>query len=135
MPKLIENGHLYLAVPPLYRLSHGGKVLYARDDRHKDELIRREFHGNARIELGRFKRLGEMMATQLKETTMDPRKRTLLRGGGRGRAQEDRPRSSGSWATSQRRGSRSSRSAQSSPTRRCWTSEAASLLNQSVSRP
>ena len=78
MPKLIENGHLYLAVPPLYRLSHGGKVLYARDDRHKDELIRREFHGNARIELGRLG-LGEMMATQLKETTMDPRKRTLLR--------------------------------------------------------
>ncbi len=79
MPKLIENGHLYLAVPPLYRLSHGGKVLYARDDRHKDELIRREFHGNAKIEVGRFKGLGEMMASQLKETTMDPRKRTLLR--------------------------------------------------------
>jgi topoisomerase-4 subunit B len=79
MPKLIDNGHLYLAVPPLYRLSHGGKVLYARDDRHKDELIRREFHGNAKIEVGRFKGLGEMMASQLKETTMDPRKRMLLR--------------------------------------------------------
>ncbi len=79
MPKLIENRHLYLAVPPLYRLSHGGKVLYARHDKHKDELIRREFHGNAKIEVGRFKGLGEMMASQLKETTMDPRKRTLLR--------------------------------------------------------
>jgi topoisomerase-4 subunit B len=79
MPKLIENGHLYLAVPPLYRLSHGGKVMYARDDRHKDDLLKKEFHANAKVEIGRFKGLGEMMASQLKETTMDPRKRTLLR--------------------------------------------------------
>jgi topoisomerase-4 subunit B len=79
MPKLIENGHLYLAVPPLYRLSHGGKVLYARDDKHRDELIRQEFHANAKVEIGRFKGLGEMMAAQLKETTMDPSKRALLR--------------------------------------------------------
>jgi topoisomerase-4 subunit B len=79
MPKLIENGHLYLAVPPLYRLAHGGKVLYARDDAHRDELLRKEFHANAKVEIGRFKGLGEMMANQLKETTMDPRKRTLLR--------------------------------------------------------
>jgi len=79
MPKLIENGHLYLAVPPLYRLSHGGKIFYARDDKHKDELIKREFHGNAKVEVSRFKGLGEMMASQLKETTMDPGKRTLLR--------------------------------------------------------
>jgi topoisomerase-4 subunit B len=79
MPRLIERGHLYLAVPPLYRLSHGGKVLYARDDKHKDELIRKEFHPNAKVEIGRFKGLGEMMAAQLKDTTMDPAKRTLLR--------------------------------------------------------
>ncbi len=79
MPKLIENGHLYLAVPPLYRLSHGGKILYARDDKHKDELIKKEFHANAKVEIGRFKGLGEMMASQLKETTMDAKKRTLLR--------------------------------------------------------
>ena len=79
MPKLIENGHLYLAVPPLYRLSHGGKNFYARDDKHKDELLKKEFHANAKVEIGRFKGLGEMMASQLKETTMDPRKRTLLR--------------------------------------------------------
>jgi topoisomerase-4 subunit B len=79
MPKLIDNGHLYLAVPPLYRLSHGGKVFYARDDKHRDELLRKEFHANAKVEIGRFKGLGEMMASQLKETTMDPRKRTLLR--------------------------------------------------------
>jgi len=79
MPKLIDNGHLYLAVPPLYRLSHGGKVFYARDDKHKDELLKKEFHASAKVEIGRFKGLGEMMAAQLKETTMDPRKRTLLR--------------------------------------------------------
>jgi topoisomerase IV subunit B len=79
MPKLIENGHLYLAVPPLYRLSHGGKIFYARDDKHKAEILKKEFHPNAKVEVSRFKGLGEMMAAQLKETTMDPRKRTLLR--------------------------------------------------------
>jgi topoisomerase IV subunit B len=79
MPKLIENGHLYMAVPPLYRISQGGKVMYARDDAHKDELLRTEFTGRGKIEIGRFKGLGEMMASQLKETTMDPKKRTLLR--------------------------------------------------------
>jgi topoisomerase-4 subunit B len=79
MPRLIDNGHLYLAVPPLYRLSHGGKTFYARDDAHKDELLRTEFRANANVEVGRFKGLGEMMAAQLKETTMDPKKRTLLR--------------------------------------------------------
>ncbi len=79
MPKLIEDGHLYLAVPPLYRLSHGGKTFYARDDKHKEELLKKEFHANAKVEVGRFKGLGEMMANQLKETTMDPKKRTLLK--------------------------------------------------------
>jgi topoisomerase-4 subunit B len=78
-PQLIENGHLYLAVPPLYRLSHAGKVFYARNDRHKDELMRKEFHANAKVEVSRFKGLGEMLPSQLKETTMDRRKRTLLR--------------------------------------------------------
>ena len=79
MPHLIDNGHLYLAVPPLYRLSHGGKIFYARDDKHRDEILKKEFHANAKVEISRFKGLGEMMAAQLKETTMDPRKRTLLR--------------------------------------------------------
>ena len=79
MRPMIENGHLYLAVPPLYRLSHGGKTFYARDDKHKDEILKKEFRANAQVEIGRFKGLGEMMAAQLKETTMDPRKRTLLR--------------------------------------------------------
>jgi topoisomerase-4 subunit B len=79
MPQLIHNGHLYLAVPPLYRLSHGGRIFYARNDKHRDEILRQEFHANAKVEVSRFKGLGEMMAAQLKETTMDPKKRTLLR--------------------------------------------------------
>jgi topoisomerase-4 subunit B len=78
MPKLIDNGHLYLAVPPLYRLSHGGKNFYARDEKHRDAILKKEFHANAKVEISRFKGLGEMMAAQLKETTMDPKKRTLL---------------------------------------------------------
>jgi topoisomerase-4 subunit B len=79
MPELIRNGHLYLAVPPLYRLSQGGKTAYARDEAHKDELMRTMFTGRGKVEIGRFKGLGEMRAEQLKETTMDPKKRTLLR--------------------------------------------------------
>jgi topoisomerase-4 subunit B len=79
MRELIEAGRLYLAVPPLYRLSHGGKIIYARDDKHKDELLKREFNAKAKVEISRFKGLGEMMASQLKETTMAPAKRTLLR--------------------------------------------------------
>ncbi len=79
MPDLIRGGHLYLAVPPLYSIRQGGKVAYARDDTHKDELLKSEFTGRGKIEIGRFKGLGEMMASQLKETTMDPKKRTLLR--------------------------------------------------------
>jgi topoisomerase IV subunit B len=79
MPKLIDLGHLYLAVPPLYRLTQGAKTVYARDDAHKERLLKTAFKGQGKVEVGRFKGLGEMMPAQLKETTMDPGKRTLLR--------------------------------------------------------
>ncbi|MBV5265989.1 DNA topoisomerase IV subunit B [Pinisolibacter aquiterrae] len=78
MPNLIRHGHLFLAVPPLYRLTHGAKTVYARDEAHRDELMRTIFK-NKKPELGRFKGLGEMMPNQLKETTMNPKTRTLLR--------------------------------------------------------
>jgi topoisomerase-4 subunit B len=79
MPKLVENGHLYLAMPPLYRLARGETTLYARDDAHKEELLRTTFSGNGKVEISRFKGLGEMPSAYLKATTMDPKKRTLLR--------------------------------------------------------
>jgi topoisomerase-4 subunit B len=79
MPGLIENGHLYLAVPPLYRLSQGGTTAYARDDAHKDELMQTIFSGRGKVEISRFKGLGEMPATQLRDTTMKPGWRTLLK--------------------------------------------------------
>ena len=78
-PKLIEEGHLYLAVPPLYRLTQGAKSLYARDDAHKEELLKSGFTGRGGIEVSRFKGLGEMPMRDLRDTTMDPLKRTLLR--------------------------------------------------------
>ena len=74
-----EHRRLYLAQPPLYRLSQGGQVLYARDDRHKEELLAEEFKGRGKVHMDRFKGLGEMSAKQLKETTMSPQTRTLLR--------------------------------------------------------
>ena len=78
-PKLIEEGHLYLAAPPLYRLTQGGKSLYARDDSHKDALMKSGFSGRGAIEVSRFKGLGEMSMRDLRDTTMDAAKRTLLR--------------------------------------------------------
>ena len=78
MRELIENGHLYLAVPPLYRLTQGGKSTYARDDRHREALLA-QMKPSPKIDITRFKGLGEMDAPDLKSTTMDPSKRLLLR--------------------------------------------------------
>ena len=79
MPKLIENGHLYIATPPLYKIANGGKIFYAQDDEDKDRILAKEFKGNVKPEISRFKGLGEMSAQQLKETTMDKKNRTLLK--------------------------------------------------------
>ncbi|MFZ1415367.1 MAG: DNA topoisomerase IV subunit B [Defluviicoccus sp.] len=79
LPGLVEHGHVYLAVPPLYRLSRGTTTLYARDDADKDRLLKEAFAGRGAVEISRFKGLGEMPADQLRNTTMDPTKRTLLR--------------------------------------------------------
>jgi len=79
MPGLIENGHLYLAMPPLYRLTQGGKSIYAMDDAEKEVILETEFKNPNKVEISRFKGLGEMPPQQLRETTMAHKKRTLLR--------------------------------------------------------
>ena len=80
MRPLVDAGRLFLAAPPLYRMTQGGRTLYARDDAHREELIETVFSkGRGKVDVGRFKGLGEMMPRQLKETTMDPTTRTLIR--------------------------------------------------------
>jgi hypothetical protein len=79
MPKLVDGGHLYLAQPPLYQLRRGTKSAYAMDDRERDKLLRSTFSGDAKVDVSRFKGLGEMEAQELWDTTMDPAQRTLLR--------------------------------------------------------
>jgi topoisomerase-4 subunit B len=80
MPELISDGHLYIARPPLYRLTQGTKTYYASDDEHKASLTKKlSKESKVKIELGRFKGLGEMTAPQLKETTMDPKGRLLYK--------------------------------------------------------
>ena len=79
MPDLIHAGRLYMALPPLYKITQGAKTIYATDDAHKERLLETEFTGRGKIDIGRFKGLGEMMASQLKVTTMDPSSRTLAR--------------------------------------------------------
>jgi topoisomerase-4 subunit B len=78
LPELIRFGHVYLAQPPLYRLTQGAKSIYAMDDAAREKLIK-TFKAGSKIEVSRFKGLGEMPPAMLKDTTMDPTKRTLLR--------------------------------------------------------
>ncbi|HEY8614022.1 MAG TPA: toprim domain-containing protein, partial [Roseomonas sp.] len=79
LPALVREGRVFLAQPPLYRLQHGAKSIYARDDADRERILKREFKANQKVEVSRFKGLGEMPPASLKETTMDPRKRTLLK--------------------------------------------------------
>jgi topoisomerase-4 subunit B len=78
LPELIRHGHIFLAQPPLYRLTQGAKSIYAMDDAAREKLIK-TFKPGSKIEVSRFKGLGEMPPAMLKDTTMDPAKRTLLR--------------------------------------------------------
>ena len=79
IPEIIDQGKLFIAVPPLYKISQGKKVFYAKDDHDRDEMIKHHLDETKKIEINRFKGLGEMMPAQLKETTMLPGNRTLLR--------------------------------------------------------
>ena len=79
LPELVRHGHIYLAQPPLYRLTQGAKSVYAMNDDDRERKIKREFKAGSKVEVSRFKGLGEMPPAQLKETTMDPAKRTLLK--------------------------------------------------------
>lgn len=79
MPELVKAGRLYMAMPPLYRITQGAKTGYANDQAHLDKLLKTTFSGKGKVEVGRFKGLGEMTAAQLKETTMNPASRTIAR--------------------------------------------------------
>ncbi len=79
LPELVRRGHLFLAQPPLYRLTQGGKSVYAMDDADRDRQMKAAFKPGAKVEVSRFKGLGEMPPAMLRDTTMHPAKRTLLK--------------------------------------------------------
>ena len=79
LPDLIAGGHLHLAQPPLFRLTQGAKTVYAMDDRDRERKLRSAFKGSGKVEVSRFKGLGEMPPADLKRTTMDPAHRVLLK--------------------------------------------------------
>jgi topoisomerase-4 subunit B len=78
LPELVRHGHVFLARPPLYRLTQGAKTVYAMDDADKERLTKSAFKANAKVEVSRFKGLGEMPPAFLKDTTMNRRTRSLL---------------------------------------------------------
>ena len=79
LPKLIENGHLYLAAPPLYRMTKKDTIRYAHDEKDKDNILKNIFNNEQIVEISRFKGLGEMPAKDLKDTTMNRRRGSCLR--------------------------------------------------------
>ena len=79
MRPMIDNGHLYLARPPLYRLTQGSKRVYCMDEEERDIRLEKGLGGRGRIDISRFKGLGEMDAKDLKDTTMNPATRSLIR--------------------------------------------------------
>ncbi len=101
MPELVTSGRLFLAVPPLYRLARSGDVIYAIDDADRERLMKEHFNGAGKVEISRFKGLGEMPPAQLRDTTMDPEKRQLIQVGLPSATDSDTARAKEAKATAQ----------------------------------